>query len=262
MNLVPSLFSYCNNHSSILKDHWKNETKSLLYHIQKIIDTHAFCASLLENLSNGIDDIEKNFNKNQLNELLLQCEVFLTHLTINCDSLKLKLDTDLKKNYETVKLMLSECRAVFELCDAIESSRIVKRLKILYATVRKLQKCLKLTQTTESQIFENFPTSVNEDISKLGSNNNTGAATVMNHEFFESFGIKPTIHSILYKSTRKPQTESLIPKTSQYSPRNVSMCNASFRSRKKSTHNRKFIKNKIFNHVFHYFRNESSCCNV
>lgn len=236
MNLVPSLFSYCNHHSSILKNHWKNETKSLLHHIQKIIDTHAFCASLIENLSNGIDDLVVNFDKNQVNELLLQCEVFLTHLKINCDSLKIKVDTDLKKHYENVKLMLRECRAVFDLCDTIERSRIMKRMKILYATIRKLQKCLKLKQSNESQIFENFPTSLYDDISELGPRDVCpGDAAAINHEFFESFGIKPTICSVLYKSTNnKPLPGSIIQKTPQYSPRNASMCNESFRSRKKS----------------------------
>lgn len=234
MNLVPSLFSYCNNHSSILKNHWKNETNRLLHHIQKIIDTHAFCASLIENLSNGIDSLVDNFNKNNLHELLLQCEVFLTHLAINCDNLKLKIDIDLKTHYENIKLMLRECQAVFELIDLLEPSRIIKRFKILYATIRKMQKCLKLKQTTESDIFTNFPTSAYEEITNLEPRNISADGALMNNEFFESFGIRPSICSILYKSTRKPQTESLIPKTSQFSPKNTSMGNSSFRSRKKS----------------------------
>lgn len=232
LNLIPSIFSYCNDHSEILINHWKYESKNLLREIHKIIDTHAFCECLLEKLSNEIDKLAKNFNKNDLDDQLIQCEIFFTHLIINTETLKLNTDPDLKLHFNRIKLMIHECRAAFEFIDAIECSRIIKRTKILYATIRKFQKCLKIKDAPESQIFSNFSSSIHQDI----SSDTPRDIAAVKEDYFDNFGIKPSICSILYKSARqKKSTESLIPRTSKLltSRQNSSLCNATFRSKKK-----------------------------
>lgn len=97
--------------------------------------------------------------------------------------------------------MLKECHAVLELSETetIETTRITKRLRVLYSVLKKLHKSVKLIDTSNSLHQE----IKNTDFNKLNSDELKDS-----NQFFESFGITPSYCSFFYKS--KPDTSSMI----------------------------------------------------
>lgn len=97
--------------------------------------------------------------------------------------------------------MLKECQAVLELSETetIETSRITKRLRVLYSVLKKLHKSVKSIDTTNSLQQE----IKNSDFNKLNSDELKDS-----NQFCESFGITPSYCSYFYKS--KPHTSSMI----------------------------------------------------
>lgn len=142
-----------------------------------------------------------NFNKDVIRNVLTKCEIFKKHLTVNSENLKLNDESSLKLNYEDFILMLKECNAVLELSESetIETSRITKRLRVLYSVLKKFHKSIKLIDTTNSLQQE----IKNTDYNKLNSDELKDS-----NQFFESFGITPSYCSFFYKS--KPDTSSMI----------------------------------------------------
>lgn len=133
--------------------------------------------------------------------VLIKCEIFKKHLTVNSENLKLKDESSLKLNYEDFILMLKECHAILELSETetIETTRITKRLRVLYSVCKKMHKSIKSIDTTNSLQQE----IKNTDFNKLNSDELKDS-----NQFFESFGITPSYCSFFYKS--KPDTTSMI----------------------------------------------------
>lgn len=244
--LIPSVFSHCEIHSSILEKHWKEEIEVLENYVQEIIDTNPFCQSLIEILSDCLEKLNLNFDKDLIKTVLTNCEIFKKHLTVNSENLKLKDESSLKLNYEDFILMLKECNAVLELSEneTIETSRILKRLRVLYSVLKKLHKSVKSIDTTNSLQQE----IKNTEFNKLNSDE-----LKESNQFFESFGIIPSYCSFFYKS--KPENSSMI-----MIHKSESMKLS--KPKKKSRKNQKFSNFNVIKTKFLFFREKPSNCNV
>lgn len=143
--LIPAITSKSDPSVELLQSHFEDEAKLLQHHVQQIIDTAAFCSTLMEQLVEGIEANQKTFDRNALVNLVQRSNVLLHHIQINAGSLKLTNDKVVKFYFGDFKLILTECDAILNHPEPIENGeqRILKRFKILNSTTRKLQNAIK-----------------------------------------------------------------------------------------------------------------------
>lgn len=136
-DLCPDILSkYDEHHFDLLECHWKEETFYLQQNIQKIIDTNAFCTAFEDILEKSITNLNVKFDKHEFNEVLSKADVLSDHLKLN---LSCELDSSTKDFY----LMIKECYAGLSMIDDINTKRIIKRLKIMKTTVKRVKEALK-----------------------------------------------------------------------------------------------------------------------
>lgn len=143
--LIPAISSKNDPSIEVLQSHFEEETKSMMNHVQQIIDTKAFCSTLMDMLNQGIEGNRIDFDKKSL-ERLVQCSnVLLDHFQINSKSLKLSEDKVAKFYFHDFKLILNECDAILNFPEVIDDreARTLKRFKILWNTTKKLQNAIK-----------------------------------------------------------------------------------------------------------------------
>lgn len=198
--LIPSLNFKDDNDQSIdiLQEHFAEEIVVLQHYIHQIIDSNAFCTSLIDQLQIQVDEAKKSFDKEKLKRIVKKSEILLVHFSVNAENLKLSTDKVTKFYYNDFKLMKVECDAILNFQEPIENenSRILKRLCILTSTLKKLQNAIKLKQNkvTSLENFENAKQKFEETVDK----NKIPAKC---SEYFNT--IKPSaLTSILYETKR------------------------------------------------------------
>lgn len=234
-HLIPSIIiADCTTHSKLLQDHWLSEVNILQFHIQKIIDTHAFCESLLDILGKTIELTVRAYDRTVIERCLCRCDIFLAHFNINATNLWLtETASDLDKFERDYRLMISECRAAVEA--DVTKDRIVKRLRILKSILNRALKVFKKASdsngadsATAEGNFAKLSSSVEDD---------HGDDVEDSDKYFESFGIKPKQFSVLYKSTRRTSELTVPISMKNVTVSTLSVCRdttmGSFRSRKK-----------------------------
>ncbi|XP_050067094.1 serendipity locus protein alpha-like [Anopheles maculipalpis] len=139
--LIPSLYVGADSNSVLLENHWLEESSNLCVLVHKIIDTNAFALSLIELLDGALDELQAGFNIQKALEMVRKGEIFLHHLEINSVEVNLQ-EKILSLHYGDYRTMVLECRAIVKCAErdaTIDSSRIVKRFRVLQAKLRKIQ---------------------------------------------------------------------------------------------------------------------------
>lgn len=207
-------------HSDILQLHWNDEIAVLINSIQIIIDTQAFCTSIIEILTNTINNLFKSFDKEIAKDLLSYCDVLKQHFEINSNELALGIESPRSKCYGEFLLMIKECKSAVDICKDNEKDRIIKRFKILLSVLKKFLDTLKDdNEPKEDKVLtfgdvtvppSKFLSSTN--LAKTESMEVLGGETVATELFFESMGISasPT-RKLLYESKREKSVLRKIP---------------------------------------------------
>lgn len=202
--LIPSIFSDCGHHSRLLEEHWRDEMMIFQSEIQGIIDTDAFCLSILDILSTLLEDSTQASDPVALERALKQVKILHNHLEITKDSLQIDGNPTQEKNFSDFCKMLAECDAALKLREVenIEMVRITKRFRILLAVLKRFQKSL------GNGVFEFDEAKTDPKVSNPKITESV--------DFFQSLGINPHVSVILYK-TKAPRSDSLVAQFSKLS---------------------------------------------
>ncbi|KAG5671400.1 hypothetical protein PVAND_001598 [Polypedilum vanderplanki] len=199
--LIPAISSKTNDPSiEILKLHFFEESLELQTHIHFIIDTKAFCESLIEQLIETEEKNKKEFNRSELFQMIEHSNILLTHFKVNSTNLNLTTDKVLKFYFNDFKLILKECEAILNYPEPIENfeKRVLKRFNILKNTIKKILSALKI----KSNEFEDNKKAKEEE--KINFDEE-----MLKSNYFNT--IRPSaLGSILYHSKRSQKKE--IPK--------------------------------------------------
>uniref|UniRef100_A0A182Q0P1 Serendipity locus protein alpha n=1 Tax=Anopheles farauti TaxID=69004 RepID=A0A182Q0P1_9DIPT len=139
--LIPSLYLGSDQNSMLLEKHWLEESANLCHLVHKIIDSNAFALALIELFEVELETLQQTFTLTQAIEMVHKAEIFLQHLEINSAEVKLQ-DEILSIHYGDYRTMVLECRAIVKCAErdsTIDSSRIVKRFRVLQGKLRKVQ---------------------------------------------------------------------------------------------------------------------------
>ncbi|KFB47295.1 hypothetical protein ZHAS_00015325 [Anopheles sinensis] len=139
--LIPSLYMGTHNNTILLEQHWLEESDILCKHVHKIIDTNAFALALIEQLDAKLDEFETDFKPTEGLEMARKVEIFLQHLEVNANEVKLH-EEPLKLYYADYRTMTLECRAIVKCAqqdDSIDPRRVIKRFRVLLGKLRKIQ---------------------------------------------------------------------------------------------------------------------------
>ncbi|XP_063695677.1 serendipity locus protein alpha-like [Culicoides brevitarsis] len=137
-HLSPGILKkYDENHRFLLESHWNEQTSLLQSNIQKIIDTKAICSTFEEILDATVTKLNQNFDVAEMKNVLVKANVLADHFRLNLT------DDSMKQLLKDFHLMMKECHAALNFVDKIDSKRLVKRLKILKTTVKKIREGLK-----------------------------------------------------------------------------------------------------------------------
>lgn len=150
--LIPAITSKTDPSIDIFENHFDVESKSLQLHVQQIIDTTAFCSTLIDILNSGIEANRKNFDKDSLTNLVQRANVLLQHFQINSKNLKLTTDKVAKFYFNDFKLILTECDAILNFPEVIDDveRRILKRFSILSSTTKKVMNAIRSQQNSRN----------------------------------------------------------------------------------------------------------------
>lgn len=199
--LIPAITGGQDPSLDVLQQHFIEEVKNLQHHVQLIIDTCAFSASLIEQLSRVIEDIKNNFDKSLLMDMVNRSNILLHHFQINSENLELSKDKVTKFYFSDFKLILTECDAILNFPEAIddEKRRVIKRFRVLLSTLRKLQNAIKIKQKRSAMISGNEKP---EDGNLLGTKEFPSKCS----DYFNT--IRPSaLGSILYESKRNKKNK-------------------------------------------------------
>lgn len=150
--LIPSLTTNCIDPSiNILKEHFNEECKELQINIHHIIDTKAFCTTLMDLLIEEIEVNQKKFDKKSLVLIMEYGSILLDHLLINPEIQKLMEDKVIKFCFNDYKLILQECEAIMNFNEQVDDyeKRVLKRFNILKNTIKKLISAIKNNQNDD-----------------------------------------------------------------------------------------------------------------
>lgn len=190
--LIPSLQTKSSKfNSQIFCDHFDEEIKNFKTAVQEIIDSSAFCKGYLDILEEFVDKFSETTTKSDLEDVLFKGTVLVDHFKINSDSV-----TCDNEKLEKFIIMLEECQAITSCFESVDSSKILKRLKILRTVLKRLEK--ELAGEGKKSIFE-----TDDDAFLM-----TSQDVCESYKIFESFGISPSIRNILYANSQKERTAS------------------------------------------------------
>lgn len=225
--LIPAINSKSDPSIEVLQDLFDSEAKLLLYHIQQIIDTEAFCSILMEKLNDDIETNRKSYNKVSLSNLVQRSNVLLDHFQINSKSLQIMNDKEAKFYFSDFKLILTECDAILNFPESIEDEerRVLKRFSILSSTTGKLRNAI----NNQTSFTSDDKGNVKEVISRVAEFPSKCS------DVFNS--IRPQhLNSILYESKR----------SFKYQPRALNASKVSFNTLRKSSKKRNSLRIAIF----------------
>lgn len=206
---MPSICSSSDKHSHLLAAHWTDEVNALQHAVQSIIDTNAFCSTVIELLRRTIAELTKTYDAKCASGLLSKIHILLRHFAINVVELRLDNESMRKLHYEDIQLMMKECLAAIEQCSTDECHRVVKRFKILLSSIKKFQATLGGTEANVchfgnvtdvyTEHFEGSRKTISDSMKVMISN-----AEITNADtFFSERGIGPVRKSILYRCSRR-----------------------------------------------------------
>lgn len=232
--LIPSIFTvHSEQHSKLLEEHWWEEITYFRRCVQDIIDSDAFCVSLIDKLSDTIKELNQTFDLDVVKRSLIWCDVLYEHLQLNYTELKLHVESPAKLHYDDFKMMLNECKAILKSNESIDNERITKRLRILRSVLKKFESTLNVkgkedqpdamgvAKEPSSFTFGNLTQLSQHDLAKpLVDEHKLSDSLVVAidmDEFLKSFEAKiPQRNSVFYQSKRRrarPKSPCTINKT-------------------------------------------------
>jgi hypothetical protein len=173
---------------SILQEHFESEVKLMKQNVHQIIDTQAFCSSLIEQINDGVKRNRENFEVESLMTLIHRAYVLLSHFQINSKNLEVSTDKVIKFYLSDFKLILSECEAILSFLD-IENfqSRTIKRFRIMSSTIGKLEKAIRRLQKLDNvEGKKGSPVRIEEFPSKCSDYFNTIRPSALGSILYES----------------------------------------------------------------------------
>ncbi|XP_052891808.1 serendipity locus protein alpha-like [Anopheles moucheti] len=203
--LIPSLYVGTDSNSMVLEQHWLEESATLCVLVHKIIDTNAFALSLIELLDEALDALQQNFNLPKALAMVSKAEIFLHHLEINSLEAMLQ-DKYLNILYGDYRTMVLECRAIVKCAEKntnIDSSRIIKRFRVLQAKLRKMQVAIntdKDVRTTPGDDLISHKQDISSNIPEPSPERRTIEANLQ--ELFSASQMRMSSTNILYRSRR------------------------------------------------------------
>lgn len=178
---------------------------SLYTLIQSIIDTNAFCSTVIELFQNNIVQLSTNYDTKIVTQLLAKCNILLSHFDINFMDLKLNIESMRKIYYDDIKIMVKECTAAIEQCSVIEWHRVVKRFKILLSSLKKFQTTINAVENDVCQ-FGNVTAARSgvEEKSEFVAKEISDSMKAFNSIFVDdNNSVTPIRNTILYESKRR-----------------------------------------------------------
>nr|AFH35884.1 serendipity alpha [Anastrepha suspensa] len=146
--IIPSLQASngAEMHSEILEQHFYEEMAKLESVIYEIIDAQPITRSFYEMLNACIAQTEKQFNKSKLEDMVQMGEFLLQYFQYPTNKRELQ-QTNCKRleYFQKFTMMLHECRAILVCADQVDTTRILKRFKILRDIVSKFVHALEKT---------------------------------------------------------------------------------------------------------------------
>ncbi|XP_037821662.1 serendipity locus protein alpha isoform X1 [Lucilia sericata] len=188
--IIPSLQSTkgtADIFAQLLEQHFNEEVANFKKAIQEIIDSQAFASCYYELLTQVINQNDKEYNRDSLENIIKMAEFLYEHFQLPVNNKELQKEADRLELFKKFHLMLLECQAVLKCTtEKLEPARILKRFKILRSILRKFIDELgdkgANGVANKSQMFI-----MSEDLSD-------------SQKMFASIGISPSIRSILYNN--------------------------------------------------------------
>lgn len=191
--LIPSLQADFNHETNeIFTAHFNEEIRNFKSALQEIVDCPALCRSYIAILDDFIDNFKES-TKQDLDDILFKGRIFHGQLKPNLEILGVET-----VKYDKFLLMLEECEAISKFYLKVDRSKILKRLRIFKATLKKIE--------VDFVAYEKKAKG-DEDIVFM-----TSSELIDSYKMFESFGISPLRQNILYQSRKR--SDSMVPITS------------------------------------------------
>ncbi|XP_052861036.1 serendipity locus protein alpha-like [Anopheles cruzii] len=204
--LIPSLYLKSDNSTTLLEEHWLDESANLGRLVNAVVDTSAFALSLIELLDSAIDTLEKGYDPAQGLEMVQKAAIFLQHLEETIPETKLQ-EEPLKQPYTGYRTMTLECRAIVERTQedpTIDTSRVIKRFRVLLGKLRKIQALAnsKAANTKPVPQKDNCREQKNTEASPVGKEIEESVRGL-----FSANQIRMSSTNILYRSRRGEPTK-------------------------------------------------------
>lgn len=209
--LVPSILSDSTDEMKIFSDHWREEVGLFQYFIQQIIDTPSFSFAFVHHIEEFLklhnsESVQQctTVKDDEFENLLSRCELYKSHLHINHSNLKLDENSNRRMAVNDFKMMLKEFKAIKKHSHSVSPDRILKRIRLLSAIVRRIGDSF--TPQSDTIVMSD------DEKSKISMADNmktfapkSGASTVIL--------MTPTTKNIFYKNVNKRsvvQSDSMI----------------------------------------------------
>uniref|UniRef100_A0A336LYB3 CSON005790 protein n=1 Tax=Culicoides sonorensis TaxID=179676 RepID=A0A336LYB3_CULSO len=136
LHLCPEILKkYQKDHVNLLDTYWNEQITFFQLCIQRIIDTSAFCLIFEDIIQSCVKKLNENFDQNEISDILAKADVLEDHFRVN-------LSEDFTHLLNDFKLMVKETHAGLKHLNDNDSKRLIKRLKILKTTVKKIREGL------------------------------------------------------------------------------------------------------------------------
>ncbi|XP_065368141.1 serendipity locus protein alpha [Calliphora vicina] len=187
--IIPSLQSKGTSDifAKLLEQHFNEEVAIFKRAIQEIIDSQAFASCFYEQLTQVINQNDKEYRKETLEDVIKMAEFLYEHFQLPVNSKELQKEGDRLDLFKKFHLMQQECQAVLQCTTMqVEPQRVLKRFKILRSVLRKLIDELG-DKTSKGGVNRSQVFIMSDEISD-------------SQKMFATIGISPSIRSILYNN--------------------------------------------------------------
>uniref|UniRef100_A0A1A9UVK4 Serendipity locus protein alpha n=1 Tax=Glossina austeni TaxID=7395 RepID=A0A1A9UVK4_GLOAU len=142
--IIPSLYEKGSGqlYSQLLECHFKEEVKNFKTAILEIADSQEFTVCFYDLLNQYLKDNEKNYNSLSLQEITQMGEILKQHFLLPINQKFLLKSGTCFELFKKFCIMLSECQAILQTCECVDTKRVIKRFKILRSKLHKLIKGL------------------------------------------------------------------------------------------------------------------------
>uniref|UniRef100_A0A1B0AG77 Serendipity locus protein alpha n=1 Tax=Glossina pallidipes TaxID=7398 RepID=A0A1B0AG77_GLOPL len=153
--IIPSLYEKGSGqlYSQLLECHFKEEVKNFKTAILEIADSQEFTVCFYDLLNQYLKDNEKNYNSLSLQEIIQMGEILKQHFLLPINQKVLLKRGTCFESFKKFCVMLSECQAILQTSECVNTKRVIKRFKILRSQLHRLIKGLSDDINDYSEMF-------------------------------------------------------------------------------------------------------------